>query len=477
MNDSLYWYDLETTGTRPGQDRIVQFAGVRTDLDLNIVGEPVTLFCRLSDDVVPSAEAMLVTGITLAQLAAEGLSERDFSARILAEFSEPGTCVVGYNSLRFDDEFIRTLFYRNFHDPYTREWSGGNSRWDVIDFFRMACALRPEGVSWPMMKKGTEEGVHTFRLEALTTANGIAHESAHDAMSDVNATLAMTALVREAQPRLFSYLFGLRRKADVAAMVYPLGKQLLVHVSSMYPTERCGAALVVPLCQHPENPNGIICYDLSVDPSPLVACSAEEVRRLVFTSRIDLLPGEERIPLKVLHLNRCPAIAPLKTLDAASAQRLGLETEQAQAHLRQLQRAAGIVPKVQAAYSGRSFEPVADPDLMLYAGDFLNDDDRLRCNQVREMNAEELADCRLPFDDPRLPEMLFRYRVRNFPEHVDEQDKARLTNWLREKWSGGQALATALDEVNQKRSGVGPADVLLLDDLAERIRRQAAFLT
>ncbi|MBS02661.1 MAG: exodeoxyribonuclease I [Gammaproteobacteria bacterium] len=472
MQETLFWFDLETTGTNPATDRIVQFAGVRTDLDLKPLSEPVNIFCSLSDDVIPSAEAMLVTGIGPARLEREGMSEREFAEGVVQELGEARTCVVGFNNIRFDDEFVRYLLYRNFHDPYAREWANGNSRWDVIDCFRMARALRPDGLSWPENEKGHP----TFRLERLTAANGVGHADAHDAVSDVLATVTMTAKLRAAQPRLYDYLFRLKNKNAAADQVYPLGKSALLHVSNMYPNERSCAAIVMPVCQHPRNPNGIICYDLSVDPTPLMTSNAARVQHLTFTPRSELAEGEQRIPLKVMHLNRCPAVAPLKTLDPDSAARLGLDPDQAQRHLAALQGSAGLVDKVQAAYGAREFAPVTDPDRMLYAGDFFSDDDRARCARLRTLGADALGSDPPPFDDARIPEMLFRYRARNFGDSLNRAETQRWHDYLRGKWADGEAIKRARDEITALRDTATADQHGLLDQLETRLDRQTALL-
>jgi exodeoxyribonuclease-1 len=150
---SFYFYDLETFGSDPRRTRIAQFAGQRTDEHLNPVGEPLVLYCKPADDLLPSPEATLITGITPQHALREGVREAELTARVLEEFTASKTCVTGYNSLRFDDEFVRYTFYRNFHDPYEREWRGGNSRWDLLDVMRLAHALRPEGLVWPPRRR------------------------------------------------------------------------------------------------------------------------------------------------------------------------------------------------------------------------------------------------------------------------------------------------------------------------------------
>ncbi len=250
---SFYWHDYETWGIDPRRDRAVQFAGIRTDDELNVIDKPLTVFCKPTDDMLPQPGACLVTGITPQRAQEEGVNEAEFFAMIHREMARPGTCGVGYNSIRFDDEFTRYGFYRNFFDPYAREWQNGNSRWDIIDMVRLTHALRPEGIVWPTHDDGVTT---TFRLEKLTQANGIAHEVAHDALSDVYATIAMAKLIKEKQPRLFDYLLPLRDKRKVGELLNLQKMEPVLHVSSMYPAAIGCIAMVVPLAKHPTNPNG-----------------------------------------------------------------------------------------------------------------------------------------------------------------------------------------------------------------------------
>lgn len=439
MAETIYWYDFETTGIDPGRDRAIQFAGIRTDLDLNVLGEPLNIFCYPGDDVVPSPDAILVTGIHMTELPQRGLRETEFIAQIAAQFAQPGTCVSGFNSIRFDDEFTRHTLYRNFFDPYAREWQGGNSRWDVIDLFRMAHALRPEGLQWP---EGAP-GVPSFRLEALTDANQVGHANAHDAVADVKATIDVTRKLRHAQGKLYDYLFNLRRKTAVRDQLYPLGKSAIVHVSSMYPAAMNCLAVVLPLCAHPTNPNGVICVDLSADPGDLIDVGPEALYKRIFSTTKALeASGVERIGLKTIHVNRCPAIAPLSTLQGR-AESLGVDVEACLSNMRRLQRASGIVEKITEAFSRSHFPPIDDPDLMLYQGDFFSAADRQVMDEVRKARPADLAQFAQRFQDPRLPEMLFRYRARNFPDTLSESEREAWDFWRRQQWAEGERLQVA----------------------------------
>jgi exodeoxyribonuclease-1 len=422
---SYYWHDYETFGADPSRDRPVQFAGLRTDAELNVIGEPLVIFSRPSNDFLPQPQACLITGITPQRGLAEGLPEVEFIRLIHQELALPGTCGVGYNSLRFDDEVTRYTLYRNFFDPYSREWQNGNSRWDIIDMVRAANALRPDGIEWPLR----EDGLPSFRLEDLTNANGIGHESAHDALSDVHATIALARLLRERQPRLYDYVLNNRDKRSVMAQLDIPGMKPMLHVSGMFGAQRHNTALIVPLAVHPVNRNEIICYDLSVDPAMLFDLDAGQLRDLLYTRSEDLPEGQQRPGLKSVHINRCPILVTPKMADSATAQRLGISGDLCRKHLAELRNhrerdTAGFTAKIQAIYGGRSFATQSDPDLMLYSGGFFSEQDKRVMEQVRAGTPQDLAECSFVFEDQRLPEMLFRYRARNYPQSLTEDERA-----------------------------------------------------
>jgi exodeoxyribonuclease-1 len=418
---SFYWYDYETFGTDPGRDRPAQFAGIRTDLELNPIAEPVTLFCKPARDVLPVPEACLITGITPQMAAERGVKEAEFMARIHEQFSMPGTCVAGYNNIRFDDEVTRNCLYRNLFDPYEREWRNGNSRWDVIDMLRLTRALRPEGIEWPV----DDSGKPSLRLEALTVANGIQHENAHDALADVWATIAVARLVRERQPKLFNFVFANRGKREAFELLRFGAMQPVLHVSEKYAAERYCLAVVVALARHPRNPNGVVVYDLSVDPAPLIDLNADDLRERLFTPASKLPPGVERIALKTVHLNKCPVIAPLTVLRAEDTERLQIDLDRCNRHLDRLKREWTLAKKIHEAMAFNGMETgTNDPELRLYDG-FLGDADRSVLKWLRGLTPDELGRAQPIFEDARLPELVFRYRARNFPETLTAEETAR----------------------------------------------------
>ncbi len=457
---SFFWHDYETFGADPVRDRPSQFAGVRTDADLNIIGEPVTIYCAPSEDYVPDPVACLITGITPQTARERGLVEAEFIGRVLEELGQPGTCGVGYNSLKFDDEVTRHTLFRNLRDPYAREWQNGNSRWDIIDMVRLTYALRPEGIEWPRR----DDGLPSFRLEHLTAANGLVHEAAHDAMSDVYATIEVARLIRERQPRLFEYVVSHRDKASARAMLNVHAMKPVFHVSSRFPASLGCCALVAPVAAHPDNPNAVIVYDLRSDPRPLIEGSADDIRERVFTPAAELEEGAERIPLKAVHVNRCPILAPatmLKTLSKERLDALELDGDRLRRHLDMLRSAAGLPERVAAAFRREGDGTVPDPDESLYAGGFIGSADRQQLDFILQQSPEVLGELSPEFQDPRLEELFFRYRGRNYPQSLQAEEQGRWEDFRRSRLmhpgEGWRALPAYLQQIQQRLAEEGLA--------------------
>lgn len=440
---TIYWYDFETFGKDPRRDRASQFAGIRTDEDLNIIGDPLVMYCHPADDFIPSPMSCLITGITPQKARAEGLCEADFIKRIHHEFSQPGTCVTGYNSIRFDDEVTRQLLYRNFYDPYEREWKNGNSRWDIIDMVRLCAATRPEGIEWP--KK--VDGSNSFRLEELTAANGIEHADAHDALSDVIATIAMAKLIKDQQPKLFDYVYQLRAKQKVQAEIDLRTRKPILHVSVMYPSIKGCLALVMPICAHPTNSNGVIVYDLRVDPDTWLSLSDEEIRERVYTPSAALPEGVERIPLKVIHYNRAPIVASSAVLTEDRAALYEVDLDVCRVNWEKLNAQADLARRISNLYRQEHHAVENDPDFMIYSGGFFSDNDKKLMSLIRNTDASDLPRLDLPFKDSRLKEMLFRYRARNYPATLREEEQLDWQEFRKQRLTDAKTLVEFQEEL------------------------------
>ncbi len=429
---TFLWHDYETFGLNTRRDRPCQFAGIRTDAELNEIGEPVMIYCKPANDYLPDPQSCLITGITPQLCLERGLPEHAFAAQIESLLAQPGTIGVGYNTIRFDDEVTRFMFWRNLIDPYAREWQNDCGRWDLLDVVRMAYALRPEGITWPTKPdERSADGTAlrpSFKLEDLARANGLLHEAAHDALSDVRATIALARLIKTAQPKLFDFCLGLHKK-DRVAMELGLpataqNAQPFLHVSGMFPPERGCMAVMWPLATHPSNKNELLAWDLANDPSELPLLDVATLRQRLFSKTADLPEGMQRLPLKSVHLNKSPMVVrKLQTLTGDMAAKWGINMEAALANA---EKAAGL-PDMSAIWPEvfqRPKEPTPDVDEDLYGG-FVNNTDRRRLNQLRDLSPAELAHARIGFDDDRLEEIVFRYRARNFADTLSPEDTER----------------------------------------------------
>ena len=419
---TLVWFDYETFGTHPAWDRPAQFAGVRTDLDLNQIDEPVTYFCKVADDYLPNPHACRVTGLSPQHVNTRGDSEAEFIAKVLKTIGKDGTCSIGYNNIRFDDEFTRHIAFRNFFDAYEHEWKSGNSRWDLLDVVRLTRALRPDGINWPF----NEDGTASNRLEHLTAANGIEHRDAHDAMSDVWATLGVARLIKSVQPRLYDYVFTHKDKGSAAQTLNTRERKPCLFVSALVPREQHHIAVILPVCRHPVNTNSVIAFDLTTDPEVLVGLDSNTIASRVYAKSNEIDPAD-RIRLTNIATNKCPVLVPLNTLRAEDEERLGINRQLMLTRASRLEQLLDeeMTTSIASAMHREWDDSPYELEGTLYSGKFFSSDDKQRLAKLRQASTDKLANFASYFDDPRLDEMLWRYRARNHPDSLSlaEQQK------------------------------------------------------
>lgn len=427
MSASFFFYDLETSGIDSKRDRIMQFAGIRTDMDLNPIGEPLNLMVALTDEVLPSPGAIMVTGITPQRTREEGYSEAEFLKIVCDEVLAPDTIIIGYNNVKFDDEFMRCTFFRNFYDPYEWQIAEGRSRWDFLDVVRLTRALRPDGIKWAF----DENGVPSNRLEHLSAVNGLEHEHAHDALSDVYALIAVAKLIKEKQPKLYDYLLKRRSKAAVQELVQsPLN--LYIHTSYVYPKEFMHTSVVATIGEG-KYPGAHYVYDLRYDPSPWLAMSPEELRKHCQLPAEDRAEDHQFIPVRELKCNQCPAVAPLSVLqsDQKAQERIDIDLSVARRHLNVLQQHPDFGKRVAEALD-RNFEKDHDHECQLYDG-FIPNGDKSKMAAVRVADAKSLKGFDPGFSDERLHHMLVRYKARNFPTSLDDSERTEWESYRTER--------------------------------------------
>lgn len=433
-NKTFFFYDLETSGLNPRADRVMQFAGQRTTLELEPIGEPVNVLVKMTDDALPSPLAIRVTKITPQQTLSDGMSEKQFADYVQEDVFGPGTIVVGYNNVRFDDEFMRSFFWRNFYDPYEWEWKEGRSRWDLLDVVRLTRALRPEGIKWPV----SEDGRSTNRLELLTKINGLEHAHAHDALSDVYATIAVARLIFEKQPELFKFMFKMREKNEIKKYVNLENKRPFVYASGRYDVAHEKTTVAFPLTSA-RNGN-ILVFDLRYN-------LEEELSRRGI--RVEEVEKDTLFPIvKELSYGRCPAVAPLGVMEKAGGwDKIGLTPERLNENLQALLRHPEFAELMRGmAEMKPDYPEVTEPEEALYDG-FLGNRDRIKVAAVRNADADKLADFHPDFDDERLPELLLHYKGRNFPSALSEAERERWESYRRKRLA--EQSAKFLGELEQ----------------------------
>lgn len=437
---SFFFYDLETSGISARSNRIMQFAGQRTDMDLQPVGEPVNVFIKLSPDILPDAGAILVTGITPQQTLADGVTEAEFLQRFNNDVAVPGTIFVGYNNVRFDDEFMRFTLYRNFYDAYEWQWKDNRTRWDLLDVVRMTRALRPDGVNWPF----APDGKSTNRLELLTSVNKLDHANAHDALSDVNATIAVAKLIKQKQPDLFGYLLNMRDKKKVAALVN--AGQPFVYSSGKYASEFEKTTVVARLGDHPQKQAALV-YDLRQNPDDFASLPFKELAARASWTRDQNAPP--RLPVKTLQYNHCPAVAPLGVFDDASQKRLQLSLKTIHENYKKLQAAPefieNVIKIIASQEKAKQTELTTNEftvDAQLYDG-FVGDADKNTMSAVRAAGPDEINTAKFRFQDKRLAALLPLYKARNFSENLTQDERAAWEKFRQEQLLGGGEASRA----------------------------------
>ena len=427
--NSFFFYDLETSGFSPRFDRIMQFAGQRTNMKLEPVGEPVNILVKMTDDILPSPGAILTTRITPQATVADGVSEPEFCNYFLEEIARPDTIMVGYNNVRFDDEFIRHTLWRNFHDPYEWAWSDGRSRWDLLDVTRFVRALRPDGINWPFSEKVDDDGsitrVPTVNLVDMAKNNGFENQNAHDALADVNALISLGKLLREKQPKMWEYLLDHRSRASVAEIVQIKAPRPFAYTSGRFPSinEKTTVAIVIGSSR---NPNSALIWDLRFDIGDYVKMTEQEINaNLTADYQTRKQPGFTPLPVKEIGLNKCPAVAPIGTLDKDSQERINLNMEQVQKNLSSLKLNGAFAKKIVKAWLNKpEFAKSADVEGQLYDS-FAPDEDKVNLRLIAAANENDLANLHPQFADERLNELLFRYKARNYPKALSESEQQK----------------------------------------------------
>jgi len=472
-DETILWFDFETFGSLPRpwdrgrqgpyprRDRPAQFGAIRTDLELQPVGEEIEIHCLPSVEEPPAIGACLVTGIT-PQDVTEGYEESSFIEKVLAVLGRPGTTSTGWNSLGYDDEIVRFAAWRNLLPPYDREWMDGNARFDLLAAFRFAWATgRREGIEWPSY----DDGAVSLSLGDLAAVNGFdAHAAeAHDALADVRATIDLARLLKRVQPRLWSYAFGLRRKKEVAALVDRRFEPFVLCDRGIG-AARGHATVAVAIDQL--DTNGRLLIDLHGDPAEIMDLEPRQLH-----ARFHRLDRElPRVPVRRLRTNKLPMVATPRVLDATENgwSGLGLDPETV-AHRVTFVREnhARIRERLRLVADDPPEAEDVDPEELLYGG-FPSRADSMAMRDAREGGPDAIRRLMRQTEDDRIEELAFRFLARTAPDQLDGEETARWQAHRRDRMTApGGSNVTRVDEsiAAIETARAGDADQRVLDEV------------
>ncbi len=464
---SFVFFDTETTGLQKGFDQIVHFAAIRTDNDLNET-DRFEARCRLMPHVVPHPSALTTNGLSISRLTDPQLpTHYEMMRSVRAKLLEwTPSIVVGFNSIRFDEEMVRHALFQTLHDPYLTS-RNNNCRGDVLGLVMAAVADTPDCLVVPT----GPEGRPTFRLEALAAANRLDHSMAHNALGDVGVTLELARLVRDGAPDVWQRFVRFSNKASVSQFVAAEDGFLLTEFYGNEPYP----AVVVLIGADPEQPaNGRLCLRLDADLDVLLALPDDALRAAL---------SEKGGPVRRLRTNAGPVLTPL--YDVSDSLLDGRSIDDLEALARRIKEDVDLCARVVAAWSaGRTpYERSPHPEGRTHDG-FPGPADELRRDDFHDAGWGEVVRIVEHFDDDRL--RAFGLRLIYFgnrtclPETLAVEAESALTDRLICEDAGGLTLAMALAETDRLLAADVAVDHReLLSDfrswLGSRIEKVTAF--
>lgn len=432
---TFLFHDYETYGKDAIKDRPSQYAAIRTDENLNIIGEDTEYYCFPQIDTIPSPIACLITGITPNNIIERSrdpvlrntvFNEYDFFKKINAQFSEPNTCVLGFNTLEFDDEVTRHGLYRNMFSPYEREWKNGCSRWDMINVVRAFAYLFPDDIKVPVLN-----GKPVFKLEYLGAENNLDITRAHDAVSDVYTTIALAKLIKEKQPKFWDYTFSNKGKKQVMQIVEKHNNEMLFACSSYFGYETKYIQPVFFVKQDANDNNNFIMLKMDDldNIKRLLSMDAENVQEALYAQ---LSEGEKRIPIHMTKINQCPILFSAEGLEAngvITKEEFIKNTPKYNEYLDNFkfvqENQSEIFNLITKAFASRKgFKDTVDPDIGLYS-EFIPTSDNPKMetfhHHIKDGQMLQYLFKRDFFTDNRLNQLSKRIIMRNFMKEMKKE--------------------------------------------------------
>lgn len=466
---SFIFYDTETTGTHTAFDQILQFAAIYTDEELNEI-ERFEIRCRLLPNIVPSPGAMRVTRLKVSQLTDTTLpSHYEMMCSIRQKLLEwsPST-FLGYNTIKFDENLLRQAFYQTLHPLYLTN-TLGNSRTDIMRIAQAASVYAPGALVIP----NNADGKPNYKLDRLAPANGFEHEDAHEALSDVEATLHIAKLILKRSPDVWSAFMRFSTKAAVAD--YASNEQAFCLTEFYY-----GDAyswLVAPLGASAMNSSEFYVYNLGVDPNSLSSLKNTEL-----IARLNTLPK----PVRTIRTNAAPMIF---SLDDAphSASGKSLSQEELDRRVSILEADLALKKRLITVFEQTKQEWPASPHVeeQIYNGFYQRDDEELReaFHTVDWTKRKELVE---RFEDQRLKKLGSQLIYAEQPEVLDPTLRLKHDREIAKKIAYANpelpwlTLPEALEEIEVLINSASNTERLMLIEhqkyLAKRLNEVLAIL-
>lgn len=411
---NFLFYDLETSGLKMCWDVPLQAAFLQTEPDLSLIRE-ITLRCRLPHHIIPAIDALMVTGVSPRMLQEQPLDHIEMMAQIARILTDcRPAMLLGFNTLKFDDEVLRHSFFQTLLPPYCGAMTGGG-RADVLNMLRAVALLEPGAVVIPTDPLGKP----TMRLGDVCRANGIAlsQEDAHDALADVRATRDLFGLLRERAPTTIATMLGHAKKSGPLQLLD--GAEPLV----LGGTSRC-----VPITQlvvSPTNQNAWACADLNRDPADYLDLKAPELLALI---------RSRSSPIRQVRVNAQPLLFNWEQGAHAIADRQpdDVYRERMGRIWRHPTFTRQLVLALQDQYSDRAPSPW--PEGTLYEGGFISNADVAACARWHELPWSDRAGyAARHISDPRLKSFAIRQVFLCAPEALSQEAWQRGQAWLGER--------------------------------------------
>jgi len=442
MPKTYLFYDTETTGLNPCFDQILQFAAIRTDEDFNEL-ERHQFFIRLNPDVIPAPYAMMTHLIRLDQLKT-GQCEYEAIQEIHQLVNTPETISVGYNTLGFDDEFLRFSFYRNLLPSYTHQWANGCSRLDLFPIVTLYFLHKKESLRWP-----ENNGKTNLKLENLNALNHLADGQAHDAMVDVEATLALAKKLKS-YTKMWDYAVGyFNKNTDVKRFrqlpiafesVYAPHREALLVASSLGPGKNYQAP-VLCLGSHLHYKNQMLW--LRLDKEDLIKTTGNTIAQHTYVLRKRF--GEQPILLPPLP----------RFLEQIDEERLKL----ADKNKTWLKDHSNILQLICDYYQNYKYPevPACDLNANLYIQPFPTPEEEYQCRQFHQADIKTKCTLLSKFENDCLKMLAIRLIGRNFKDELSDPEKTIFQRYLESIFSNDEEK-NPVDYKNQKH--LSPKKVL-----------------